>query len=193
MIVISSNGFGFQIDPEDYDRIKLFIWTGHEYSDKGIQYLSTHIDGKTVYMHRFLMDAPEGLYVDHINRNGLDNRKENLRVVGQRKNLANAGMFKNNTTGLRGVIVYRHRGYRGQTKLRLNGIQYLISTKGYEHPHDAALVRDEIIRRIHGDNSYLNFPGIMPTGELLDECDKIEERMAKRGISFSVIANDLAA
>lgn len=42
-----------------------------------------------VYMHRFLMGAPSGLVVDHINHNTLDNRRENLRVVTPAANSLN--------------------------------------------------------------------------------------------------------
>lgn len=44
---------------------------------------------KEVYMHRFLMDAPKGKVVDHRNGDGLDNRRQNLRICTQKENLAN--------------------------------------------------------------------------------------------------------
>ncbi|KOS03136.1 HNH endonuclease [Paenibacillus polymyxa] len=40
-------------------------------------------------MHRYLTDCPEGLVVDHINGNGLDNRRENLRVCSHLDNMQN--------------------------------------------------------------------------------------------------------
>jgi hypothetical protein len=46
---------------------------------------------KTVYLHRFLLEPPAGLQVDHINRNSLDNRRANLRVVTASKNRQNQG------------------------------------------------------------------------------------------------------
>lgn len=45
--------------------------------------------GKKIYLHRFLMDSPEGLIVDHINHQTLDNRRENLRVVTHSENMKN--------------------------------------------------------------------------------------------------------
>jgi hypothetical protein len=41
-------------------------------------------------MHRFIMDPPRSMVIDHINHNGLDNRKANLRVVTQQQNLWNS-------------------------------------------------------------------------------------------------------
>lgn len=54
---------------------------------KGYAVINTK--GKTIKLHRYIMDAPEGIQVDHINGNKLDNRKENLRLVDNQGNQAN--------------------------------------------------------------------------------------------------------
>jgi hypothetical protein len=54
-------------------------------------------------LHRLLLRAPQGLQVDHINRNTLDNRLENLRLATRPQNQANAGLRRDNTSGYRGV------------------------------------------------------------------------------------------
>ena len=55
-------------------------------------------------LHRILMNDPNGLLIDHINRKPYDNRLENLRIVTTRQNLRNCSISKNNTTGTTGVI-----------------------------------------------------------------------------------------
>lgn len=58
--------------------------------------------GKQVYMHRLILNPPNGSDVDHINRNGLDNRRSNLRITTRRQNNANA-VRKNHTSKFKGV------------------------------------------------------------------------------------------
>lgn len=66
-------------------------------------YAYTTISKRCVLMHRFLMDAPRGIQVDHINGNGLDNRRDNLRLATQRQNSTNITAPPTGKTGLRGV------------------------------------------------------------------------------------------
>ena len=66
-------------------------------------YVRTSVKGKHQRLHRKLMNNPEGLVVDHINRKSFDNRRENLRIVTQKQNLRNRSIGKNNKTGHTGV------------------------------------------------------------------------------------------
>jgi integrase len=66
---------------------------------------------RIVRMHRFLMDAPEGLQVDHRNHITTDNRRSNLRIVTQSVNQMNRkGATRNSKTGHRGISFHRARG-----------------------------------------------------------------------------------
>ena len=59
--------------------------------------------GKIILMHREIMKAKKGEYVDHINGNGLDNRIENLRICTQQENTRNKKKPIHNTSGYKGV------------------------------------------------------------------------------------------
>ena len=54
-------------------------------------------------LHRIIMDDPEDLIVDHINRNPLDNRRDNLRIVSIQENNMNLSIRKTNKSGVSGV------------------------------------------------------------------------------------------
>jgi hypothetical protein len=54
-------------------------------------------------LHRVISNAPDGLKSDHISGNKLDNRKCNLRLANNHQNSANVGIYRNNTSGRKGV------------------------------------------------------------------------------------------
>ena len=88
------------IDLEDIDRVKNYKWYLH---DNGYVITDIKSTKKHVRLHRFIMDCPDGMVVDHINHNPLDNRKDNLRVCTQQQNMMNQSKRKDNTSGITGV------------------------------------------------------------------------------------------
>ena len=93
--VINSKKYGEQrvlLDDEDYDKIienKINLYLKFDKTINGF-YVQFHYKDltkkdrrNTVGLHRYIMKCPKGLQVDHINRNPLDNRKSNLRIVKQ--------------------------------------------------------------------------------------------------------------
>jgi hypothetical protein len=58
---------------------------------------------RTILMHRFILGAPAGICVDHRNRNRLDNRRQNLRLVTHAQNMMNVGANRGSTSPYRGV------------------------------------------------------------------------------------------
>lgn len=85
------------IDLDDVDRVK-----EHRWSLKDNGYVRTVYNGATTYLHRFVLSAGNnGLDVDHINHNKLDNRKKNLRVCTRSENAYNKPT--SNSYGVSGV------------------------------------------------------------------------------------------
>ena len=75
----------------------------HKWQQSG-RYAMAKIGGKTVYMHRLILGAKAGEYVDHWNNDGLDNRRENIRICTQSQNAgAKIVHAASSTTGIRGI------------------------------------------------------------------------------------------
>jgi hypothetical protein len=88
----------FYFDLEDYDKIKDYCWC--EYLvQKRYSTLRTNKDGKYINMHQLLGFKN----YDHIDRNELNNRKNNLRECTERQNHMNRSLNRNNTSGVSGV------------------------------------------------------------------------------------------
>ena len=89
---------GFYIDKDDYKTISQYSW--YE-SDTG--YMISRIKGKLIRLHRFILNAPDDLCVDHINHNRADCRKNNMRLCTRKENCHNYGKSCNNKSGVTGV------------------------------------------------------------------------------------------
>ena len=113
------------VDDQDIPLVVNRKWSTFQ-AKNGMYYINTHINGRTVYLHRLILNAPEGMEVDHISRDTLDNRRCNLRLVTHQQNLHNADWKRRRSaTGYRGVSKLRDgpRGHR--TKRYVAQVGYL--------------------------------------------------------------------
>ena len=145
------------IDEEDYDKIKDYYWRIDAPVTRpwyGPYVVGEHRKTKKkVKLHRLILDAPDGMDVDHIDHNGLNNTKENLRICTHMQNMANRKKNSNNKTGFKGVSLHRKK-YRAQ--LRFNGERFSLGC--YDTPEEAARAYDEKAKELHGEYANLNFP-----------------------------------
>lgn len=94
------------VDEDDFERVNRFKWTfmagGYAYRliNQGTP------QRRCIYMHRTINKTPKGRHTDHINGNGLDNRKINLRDCTPGQNLCNSRLRKTSTTGFKGVSFF---------------------------------------------------------------------------------------
>ena len=86
-----------RISESDSHYISRFSW-----SISG-KYAKRHVNGSSVKMHRDIMNCPDGMEVDHINGDPLDNRRSNLRICTISQNRMNHRIPKNNAVGVCGV------------------------------------------------------------------------------------------
>ena len=109
-----------------------------------------------ISMHREVMHAPDGMQVDHINGNGLDNRRENLRICTHAQNMQNTGKHASNTSGFKGVFLdktCKSKTWRAQ--IRIPG--HRISLGSFTDPESAARAYDAKARELHGEFANTNF------------------------------------
>lgn len=84
-----TKGYSAIVSPEDYERLSKYKWCASVRGHKTKRaYARTRINGKAVEMHRLVHDAGP-LWVDHINGDSLDNRRENLRSATPTQNALN--------------------------------------------------------------------------------------------------------
>lgn len=107
------------VDSDDYDRVSQWKWHAH-WDGSGNRFYAQRSaregkHSKSFSMHRVILGLGYGdcRQVDHINLNGLDNRRENLRIVSAAQNRQNRPIARNNTTGFKGVCAAGNR-YRAQ-------------------------------------------------------------------------------
>lgn len=106
-----------------------------------------------VYMHRAIAGGIEGLHVDHIDQNSLNNRRENLRPATSSQNGCNRPVQVNSGNGLKGVCLDKRYGtWYAQIKINKKPI-HLGSFKTKE---EAAIAYNEAAVRLHGEFACLN-------------------------------------
>ena len=76
-------------------------------------------------IHRILTNCPKGYFVDHINGNGMDNRRSNLRIVSNRQNQRNRGLPSDNTSGYKGVMIRKDRRVKSDKVAWIARIKHL--------------------------------------------------------------------
>ena len=140
MSTITINGQSVIIDPEDYYIICSKKW--QIVNGYARRHLSVK-DGKRVYLymhHEILGFVPKkGLVIDHINRNRLDNRKSNLRVVTHSKNSINIS----NGVRKRGVTFYhKNRSNPWRARIGQRNIGYFNT---YEDAVRARLLAEDML------------------------------------------------
>ena len=143
------------IDDDDYDEVSKYKW----YTKKttNVKYATRWfiVDNKIKieYMHRFILKVKNGFDVDHINHNGLDNRKKNLRVCTRSQNNMNSRKRKNQTSKYKGVY-YNKRDNKWVSQIRHN--KKTICVGCFLNEIDAAKAYNKAAKKYYGEYANLN-------------------------------------
>ena len=155
------------VDPEDYHRLRKYKWYAHNsrYTFYAVLSLTNgkKQKRKNAYMHHLVIDIPDGMYCDHINHNGLDNRKANLRPATNTQNVWHRRKFIRRTSG--GFNKQFRSKYKGvdwakdmkrwRARIRVNGKRIYLGS--FDNESDAAKAYDKAAKRFHGEFAFLNF------------------------------------
>lgn len=133
-----------KIDKEDIEKVSSYKWNLTKKNSNREYCYSNNLP-----LHRLIMgleDAPTKVYVDHINRDSLDNRKENLRVATNANNQANSRLPKNNKSRYKGV-----RKSKGKWVAYIKVDYKNIRLGTFEDKLDAMLARRAAEEKYFGD------------------------------------------
>jgi HNH endonuclease len=144
------HGLFATVDAADYEEVRKYRWRAIRHGRNA--YAATRKNGRTVYMHRMFMRPRKGYVVDHIDGNGLNNRRCNLRVCTPAQNLANKGPRGGSSPF---VGVYRSKD-KWVAHVMCRGKHYYVGAFADEVA--AAKARDRKAYELHGQYAYLNFP-----------------------------------
>jgi hypothetical protein len=152
-IKLTKNEFAL-IDDEDFDLVGLVGW--HCHVDKYAVRNYRKRDGAQglLLMHRIIMNCPDSMQVDHIDGNGLNNQKSNLRICTQSQNKKNKRRASNNTSGYKGVYIEKENYIRSY--ITFNGKRIVLGW--FSNVIDAAKAYDEAAKLYFGEFAKLNFP-----------------------------------
>jgi len=128
------------------------------YAGRGVRvYEDGRYEGvKQKLMHRLITNAPAGMLVDHRNHNGLDNRRENMRVCTREQNSHNQRPYRGSSCGYKGVTLHKRDGVF-EVNIRYKGNLNYIGR--FKDADDAARAYDKKAKELFGEFAYLNFPG----------------------------------
>lgn len=140
------------VDDEDFESLSPFKW--YAYKSCNTHYAarkaSTDTNGNRclIHMHRVIINAHAGLICDHIDGNGLNNMRTNLRIATKAENAYNQSKHSNNSSGYKGVDWHKRSG-KWQAQIMIN---YKKKWLGYymtpEAAHNAYCAAST---RLHGE------------------------------------------
>lgn len=141
------------VDDEDFEFVLNF---GSWCADEGRKTYYARTNRSTA-MHRIIVTRVIGNFiglVDHVDRNGLNNQRLNLRIATKSQNGANRGPQNNNTSGYKGVTWCGNRG-KWQAQIVINGCRFGLGY--FKNPIEAAKMYDNAARITWKQFAWTNF------------------------------------
>ena len=156
-------GLKAKIDREDLARVVAFKWQAetHRHTHYAGTSIKTGKSFKRIRLHRLIMNVISGQAIDHINGDGLDNRRSNLQLISQAQNISKARYTPrtDKTSPFRGVSLhYTNNGVSRPwaAQISVHGKKTFLGY--YASPEEAARAYDKAALDLRGSCARLNFP-----------------------------------
>jgi hypothetical protein len=169
-----TKGFWAKVDAVDVEHLCQFNWRA-KVTASNVYALRTDASGRSVSMHRELLTPAWSLTVDHIDGDGLNNTRRNLRTATPSENACNKRCVLPNRSGYRGVDFHLHSG-KWRARIRKGGKTFELGL--FDSPLAAACAYAEAVPLVHLD---FGAPVKLwtPADQLQREIDETEERLAR--------------
>lgn len=153
-----TQGYYSKVDVEDLERVTMHSWCIQQYKNKSRCkkiYAKASIKGTQVTLHRFVMNAPKGTMIDHIDGDGLNNCKNNLRFTTKSKNGANRPKDRlPNATSMYKGVYWSKKQSKWCARLHFEGLGIHLGL--FSSEIEAALMYNEAAILAFGESACLN-------------------------------------
>lgn len=140
------------VDEEDFDTISSVNWNAHP--EKHRWYATGKINDRAVKMHRMILGVTDSsVIVDHIDGDGLNNRKSNLRIATNSENLCNQRPRENFTSKYKGVHWDR---FNNKWRVQVQKGKTVVRVGRFDDETEAALAYNEAAKELQGEFARLN-------------------------------------
>lgn len=143
------------VDDEDFQFLLGFKWVAHK--ERRRWYASTSVNGKCIKMHWLILPTVKPLMVDHIDSNGLNNQRLNLRQVTNSQNCMNQRKQLNRSSKYKGVT-FDKATKKWFSQIQIDGNRYSKKHLGrFVNEIDAAKAYDAAAKQYFGEYARVNF------------------------------------
>jgi hypothetical protein len=145
------NGSVAVVDAADFNEVSKYKW--HLLNTRGKRYAIAHIvdhegNRETVYMHRLIAGVSKGQVCDHIDGDGLNNKRLNLRACSHQQNIWNAKRSVRNKSGFKGVCWHKNN-QKWHARISKGGVSVHLGF--YESPEIAHQAYCKAAKELHGE------------------------------------------
>jgi hypothetical protein len=149
------------VDPERYEELAKYKWYAARckrefYAVRAVKARRSKTGQKIVSMHWVILEPPEGKFIDHINHNGLDNRKANLRFATTQQNSWNKRKQKGNCSSKYKGVDWSKSENKWKARITCNDRWIFIGY--FDDEKAAAMAYDARAKELFGDYAAPNLP-----------------------------------